>query len=473
VNPSTPGKSPDRTGATLPLLSRQLLAAPEPAPVRIVHLGLGAFHRSHQAWYTHRASDGADWGIASFSGRRPEAANVLAAQGGAYTLVQRSGEQDTFEPVTSIVEALDGANLNRLKELVASPRTALVTLTITEAAYALEEPGGNGSLESSTPLGRLVLALAARREAGGGPLAVVSCDNLAHNGRITRDAILALAKWPSRQGGTFAGLADWITENVSFVSTSVDRITPRTTTEDLEVVAAACAYRDEAAVVTEPFHNWVLSGDFPAGRPRWEDAGAIFVEDIEPYENRKLWLLNGAHSILTYTGLLRGHTTVAAALADHVCKRAVVQFWDEAERHLPGSLDIPDYRTALLQRFGNSRIAHHLNQIAADGSTKLRMRALPVLNAERAEGRVGEGALQMITAWMLYLSSTTTFQDPLASDIKKALRCEGPQRIAALLTLLDPELGTDQILVDRIASLQAAFTGTATINTSEPDLVGR
>ena len=147
---------------------------------------------------------------------------------------------------------------------------------------------------------------------------------------MARNAVLGMARaWD-------AGLAAWIEANTSFVSTSVDRITPRTTGADVAAVQAACGYRDSSPVVAEPFHNWVLSGDFPAGRPRWEDAGAVFVADIEPYENRKLWLLNGAHSLLAYAGQLRGHTTVAQALADPLCRDAVERFWDAAEANLPG-----------------------------------------------------------------------------------------------------------------------------------------
>ncbi|MFC8521448.1 MULTISPECIES: mannitol dehydrogenase family protein [Micrococcaceae] len=455
----------------MPLLSRHLQGAPEPAPARIVHLGLGAFHRSHQAWYTQHAGNAGEWGIASFSGRRPDVADTLAAQDGLFTLVQRSGDGDVFELVGSIVEAVDGANLQRLKELVASPQTAVVTLTITEAAYALDEP--TGGLESSTPLGRLVLALAARRVSGAGPLAVVCCDNLAHNGTVTRNAVLALAAWPTGQAGSFAGLADWIDTNVSFVSTSVDRITPRTTPADLGLITDACGYRDEAAVVTEPFHNWVLSGHFPAGRPRWEDAGAVFVDDIEPYENRKLWLLNGAHSILAYLGLLRGHKTVAEALSDCICRDAVEEFWVEASRHLPVNLGIAEYRSALLERFGNSRIAHHLAQIAMDGTTKLRMRALPVLAAERAAGRSGDGAARMIAAWLAYISSTAEFQDPLAAEIRTALTLKGSERTAALVALLSPELAGDVELVSRVDSLQPATSRTSPVDISDLDPAAR
>lgn len=456
-----------------PRLTRQLDGAPTAAPVRIVHLGLGAFHRSHQAWYTQHAGDAGEWGIAAFSGRRPDAAETLAAQDGLYTLVRRSGEGDEFELVGCITEAIDGADLQRLKELVGSPQTAVITLTITEAAYAIDKTNG-GDLEYSSALGRLVLALNARREADAGPLAVVCCDNLAHNGEVTRNAVLVLAAWPQGQSGPFAGLAEWIEANVSFVSTSVDRITPRTTTADLDLVADACGYRDSAAVVTEPFHNWVLSGAFPAGRPRWEDAGALFVDDIEPYENRKLWLLNGAHSILAYSGLSRGHQTVAQTLNDPICRNAVEEFWDEASRHLPASLDISAYRAALLVRFGNSRIAHHLAQIAMDGTTKLRMRALPVLAAERAAGRPGDGAARAIAVWLAYLSSTPSgLQDPLAAEINSVNALKGKERTTALLALLDPELATDSSLVARIDALQTAFATASPADDSAFDHAGR
>ncbi|WP_284975782.1 mannitol dehydrogenase family protein [Arthrobacter sp. efr-133-TYG-104] len=440
----------------LPRLDRSLRSAPK-APVRIVHLGLGAFHRSHQAWYTQHAGDAADWGIAAFTGRSPRAADTLAEQDGLFTLVERSAAGDSYEVIGSIVEAVDGADVGRLAELVAAPDTAIVTLTITEAAYAVDASAGSaGSAgSSSTPIARLVAALAARRDAGSGPIAVVSCDNLADNGSVASQAIRALAE--ARE----PALAAWIDANVSFVSTSVDRITPRTTAADLASVAESCAYRDEAAVVAEPFHNWILSGDFPAGRPQWEDAGAIFVDNLEPYENRKLWLLNGAHSILAYAGQVRGHATVAEALSDAVCRDAVESFWDEAARHLTDdALAIPEYRQALLERFGNARIAHLLSQIAADGTAKLRMRALPVLAAERAAGRSGDGAARMIAAWMTYVATTAEFQDPLAGDIREALTLDGEARCAALLALLSPELAQDRDLVGQLRGLQNAMTAT-------------
>lgn len=463
------------TGTEAPGLDRRLKPLPN-APVRIVHLGLGAFHRSHEAWYTQHAADAAEWGIAAFTGRRPDAALALAAQDGLFTLIERSGSGDTFEVIGSIVEAVDGADVGRLCELVSAPATALVTLTITEAAYGLASdgsfdagspgvagdlavlPGGAGTGgtggtagQPTTPLGRLVLALAARRDAGGGPLAVVSCDNLSGNGDVARRAVTGMAEaWD-------IDLASWIGENVSFVSTSVDRITPRTTESDIAEVEERCGYRDSSPVVAEPFRDWVLSGEFPAGRPRWEDAGAVVVDDIEPYENRKLWLLNGAHSLLAYAGQLRGHTTVAQALEDPLCRDAVESFWDEAAEHLHGQdLHVPEYREALRRRFGNGRIAHHLSQIAADGTTKLRMRALPVLAAERSQGRSGAGSALMLAAWIDYVAGRTELQDPLSTDILAANGSEGQARVAALLDLVSPQLSQDP----QIVALVAASCGT-------------
>lgn len=454
--------------ARLPRLDRTLRPAAK-APVRIVHLGLGAFHRSHQAWYTHQAGDAADWGIAAFTGRRPDAALALAAQDGLYTMVERADSGDSFAVVSSIVEAVDGADVQRLAELVAAPATAVVTLTVTEAAYRLGADGrldrdapdvaadlavlASGSGNPATPLGRLVLALAARRAAGAGPLAVVCCDNLANNGAVAHRAVVGMAAaWDE-------GIAGWIEATISFVSTSVDRITPRTTEADIAAVRKACSYRDDAPVVAEPFTNWVLSGEFPAGRPRWEDAGAVFVDHIEPYENRKLWLLNGAHSLLAYAGQLRGHATVAQALADQYCRDAVERFWDEAEANLSGAaadgadLQIPSYRAALLARFSNARIAHHLAQIAMDGSTKLRMRAVPVLLAERARGRSGAAAALMIAAWIDFGAAAAVFHDPLAAEVAEANLLHGADRVRALLSLVDPALAADAAVVDLVRGL--------------------
>lgn len=363
-------------------LARNALGLDTP-PVRIVHLGLGNFQRAHQAWYTERAPDRADWGIAGFAVRTGGLAERLTAQDGLYSLIERGPETDAVSVIGSLVEAHPGDS-PRFAELLAAPATALVTLTITEAGYRLDD-------RAPLALSRLVMGLEARRMARGGPIAIVSCDNLPANGAATRTAVLGLATALDRS------LGGWIDEMVSFASTSVDRITPHLTDAELGELSTASGWEDAAPVVTEPFSDWVLQGDFSAGRPQWESAGARFVDDVEPFERRKLWLLNGAHTILAASGPGLGHETVAAAFGDPYCRALVTGFWNEAERHLTTEgLDIPGYLSQLQQRFANPRILHRLTDIADQAPTKVRVRLLPVLLAERAAGRSGAATLHAL-----------------------------------------------------------------------------
>lgn len=465
-------------------LNRTIAGVSPAAPVRIVHIGLGAFHRSHQAWYTGQVDPEHQWGIAAFTGRSPEAATTLAAQDGLYTLVERGDDGDEFSIMGSISAAYDGADLAQLVTLLSAPDTAVVTITVTEPAYHL---GANGRLNASSSVvaadaaalnelwaqsgsldvsgsfptlatmgARVLLGLAARRRADAGPVAVVSCDNLTSNGSAASEAIQGLAALVSDE------LAHWIAGNVSFVNTSVDRITPRTTDADIAAVRGATGFDDAAPVITEPFSNWVLSGNFPAGRPAWEKAGAVFVEDIAPFEQRKLWLLNGAHSLLAYAGQLRGLRTVADAVGDSSCTAELEAFWNEASAHLnqPG-LDIPAYRAALLSRFRNARIEHLLEQIGADGSTKLRMRAVPVLRAERAAGRTGEGAARAIAAWVDFLAHQhddgARPADAEADRLVGLLELAGVDLTKALVTVLNADLGADAAVVGLVHSLRGSW----------------
>ena len=183
-------------------------------------------------------------------------------------------------------------------------------------------------------------------------------------------------------------------------------------------------------MVTEPFSEWVLSGRFAGGRPRWEDAGATFTDDIAPFEERKLWLLNGGHSLLAYAGSARGHETVADAVADETCRAALEAWWAEASRHL--TLPTEDYREALLERFANPRMRHLLAQIAADGSQKLPIRILPVLRAERSAGRMPDGAVRVLAAWIGHLRGAgAPVSDPRAEELVRARRGPAAGRGAA------------------------------------------
>lgn len=473
-------------------LTRENLAAggirSQPAPVRIVHLGLGAFHRAHQAWYTQHAGDG--WGIAAFTGRSPRAAEPLARQGGAYALVERGADTDRVEIMTSIVEARDGADLDRLVALASLRDVAVITLTITEAGYRL---GADGELDLTDPdvaadiralraapslphegrrsregrresadslllsrdlrisredqtaapvtaLGRLVLGLRARRSAGAGPIAVVSCDNIPANGAVTGRAVTTLA---AQADSTLAG---WIEHNVSFVSTSVDRITPAHHGEVDAVVAAG--WRDRATVVTEPFADWVLEGDFPAGRPAWERAGARFVDDIGPWEDRKLWLLNGAHTILAVTGPGRGHTTVSDAFADPHCRDLVDAFWEEAVTCLPAGVEHVEYRQQLAERFSNPRIVHRLDQIGAESSTKVRFRLVPIARRLRERGEDAAASAAAIAEWIGWLHGGGATPDRARDGIRAALSAADP--VDALLRLVAADLCEDAPFVARV-----------------------
>ncbi len=259
-------------------------------------------------------------------------------------------------------------------------------------------------------------------------------------------------------------LVPWIESNISFVSTSVDRITPRTTDHDLQTVRELTGWEDGAVVVAEPFSDWVMAGEFPAGRPNWEAAGARFVEEIEPFEQRKLWLLNGAHTLLAFAGTARGHTTIADAIRDPQCRGWVDQFWDEAATHLPPFLQVDEYRSALVARFENYRIRHELEQIAIEGTSKLRYRVVPVALAERQAGRSAEACAIPIASWIALLLSGGRPADREEAAIAVLLAGDRAQVVGGLVSLVDAQLGLDHVFVDTVertvAMLAAEMTGT-------------
>lgn len=480
IGPGPTLEAPARRSAPL---SRAALAerdgsTADAPPVRIVHLGLGAFHRAHQAWYTAVADDAAAWGIAAFTGRSATAAELLSPQDGLYTMIERSDAGDVVSVVTSIAEVVDGADLRRFVELVAAPTTAIVTLTITEPGYRLTAEGfpdtddpavaadivrltrafSRQTIDLSaaddtaprTSLGRLLMGLEARRRAQTGPIAIVSCDNVPENGTLMRRGLIALADLVSEKTAT------WLGSNASFVSTSVDRITPKATEADIRTARAMSGWIDRSPVVTEPFRDWVLQGEFPAGRPAWESAGARFVEDIEPFERRKLWLLNGAHSLLAYAGRLRGHETVAQAIADAELRDRVTDLWDEASRHLPvAALDLDEYRAALLRRFANARIEHRLTQIGMEGVTKLRVRSGAIALAERAAGRDANASAYAIGAWIALLQTGVSVPDAHSAAVSAALGGDSRGVVRRLLGVLDSRLALDTGFV---ASVESAVT---------------
>jgi fructuronate reductase len=439
--------------------------------VRIVHLGLGNFFRAHQAWYTDNASDAAEWGIAAFTGRSTELADALTAQDGLYTLITRAAGGDSCQVMGSVSKTHPGPDTQAWLGYLADPEVRIVTLTVTEAGYIrgthggldTEHPDIQGDLTAlrsdlraavrTTPA-RLAAGLAARRAADAGPLTVVSCDNLPENGAAANRVVSDFATLLN------PGLADWIKANVSFVTTMVDRITPATTQDDIDAAEELTGRADAAPVVTEPFTEWVLSGEFPAGRPAWEDAGARFVDDITPFEERKLWLLNGAHSLLAYAGSARGHRTIAEAVTDQVCLDWMNQWWVEASTHLTlPKQDVATYRDALHERFANPRIRHLLAQIAADGSQKLPVRILPTIRLERAKGALPVGALRVIAAWINHLRGAGAPVKDSAADQVIPLAV-GPidDAVRAVIKYLDADLASDTDVVTTVIELSSQLS---------------
>lgn len=453
------------TGTQEITLSRSAVHARAVAPVRHVHLGLGNFFRAHQAVYSDRATDAEEWGIAAFTGRSNALADAMTAQQGLYTLITRASDGPTFDVIASVSRAHSARDHGWWLHYLRSPECRLLTLTVTEAAY-LRNP--TGALDHNHPAiladitalkddptapvttiaGRLVAGFAARHTADAGPISLVPCDNLTHNGTAILQIVTDMAERIDPV------LASWIDHSVSPVNSMVDRITPRTSEDDRMAVLAQTGLLDTCPVVTEPFSEWILQGVFPVGRPRWEDAGARTVDDVTPFEQRKLWLLNGAHSLLAYAGSIRGHQTVAAATADDVCLSWVNQWWDEAARHLELPADeIAAYRQALVERFTNAAIGHRLDQIAADGSQKLPVRAIPVLTLERREGRLPLGTTRLLAAWILHLRGMGSPVDDSRSDEVVGLAAGRlGEAVRRVLTFLDPETGSDTAVIMAVIS---------------------
>ena len=401
------------------------------APVRIVHLGMGNFFRAHQAMYTDRAPDAAEWGIAAFTGRSLGIVPAMQEQDNLYTLVVQNPEGNDYQVISSLSATHSGTDVAQLLDYFRSPDVAIVTSTITEAGY-LPKPGGGLDADNAgaqadiaaikegrltdvtTAPGKFAAGLLARREAGAGPITFCPCDNVPENGEMVEAVVRDIAALVD------PSLAEWVEENVGFATTMIDRITPSISDEALQAIIDDTGVEDSAAVATEPFTEWVIAGDFKAGRPQWEGAGANFVDDITPHELRKLWLLNGSHSLMAYAATIVGRPTVYEAISDPVVNGWVNDWWDVAAKHLPlPAQEVADYRAALLDRFGNPRMKDQLARIAADGSVKIPIRIVPALNAERAAGGEPTGAERAVAAWVLHLRGIgAPFQDANADAVK-------------------------------------------------------
>ncbi|MEU6355898.1 mannitol dehydrogenase family protein [Streptomyces sp. NPDC047072] len=370
----------------------------DPAELRtgIVHFGLGAFHRAHQAVYTEEAAalSGEPWGITAVAPRSTETVRALREQDCLYSLVERRPDGDRCRVVGSVIDALAmGPDAMAVDALLTDPSVTVVTLTVTEKGY--QRP-------PFTPvIARLATGLAARMRAGAPPVSVVSCDNMADNGgvlgRVVQDFVRT-SEWPDR-----AWVLRRMAEAVAFPSTVVDRIVPATTDADQAGARAALGVRDALPVTAEPYRQWVLEDSFAAPRPPWEKSGALVVPDVRPYQLTKLRLLNGSHSALAYAGLATGLTTIAEAMATDWGEPLVRGLCAEVAPTLPaGGPDPAAYTDDLVVRFRNPAMRHLLRQIGTDGSLKIPERWLPGLRELRARGARTPMLELGLAAWALH-----------------------------------------------------------------------
>ena len=414
----------------------------------IVHLGVGGFHRSHQAAYLDRlaaAGVSGEWGVLGIGLRNGGARAELLRQNCLYSLLERSPEGDRVRVVGSLLDYLHAPQEpGRALAALTSEQTRVVTLTVTGDGYGPEEPVPRFLAE----------ALRLRREAGVAPFTVLSCDNLPENGTTAREAVVAYARL--RDEDRFA---DWIEAEVSFPSTVVDRITPVTEDSHRRLLEREFGISDRAPVVSEDFTQWIVEDAFGAGRPPLEEVGARFVADVEPYELHKKRLLNGSHSAIGYLGHLSGHDRIDEAIADPLLRGFAESLMGEVAPLLPPvlGLDVDDYRETLLERFGNPRIGDRLRRLCGRGSTKMPAYLLPSLSEAVERGLPHETLMLALAAWVRYLTGVDfegqaiEVEDARWSELKPLAR-QAAADPRPLLQVRDVfgSLADDDAFVDRL-----------------------
>ncbi|WP_254682296.1 mannitol dehydrogenase family protein [Marinomonas sp. FW-1] len=448
--------------------------------IGIVHIGLGAFHRAHQAVYVEQtlAVHGGDWMIAS--------ANIRSN----YSLVE---QMHAAQHCYHVVEYADTshANLREIKAIkntffcgsdegreallaqMSAPATKIVTLTVTEKGYYLSPSTGELLLDApeiqhdmaspsqpKTALGLILESLKQRRAKGLAAFTVLSCDNMPHNGARAKGAVVALAKTQDDE------FAQWIESNVAFPNSMVDRIVPAVSEQDLAMIKADTGITEPTAVKCEQFSQWVIEDNFPAGRPQWESAGVQMVADVSSYEMMKLRMLNGSHSLLAYLGSIAGLKTVADAMQDKKIRAFLEHYMmQEVAPTLPSfdPTELSTYCQQLLARFENDSLQHQLKQIAMDGSQKLPQRWLSGLTELQAKTLAAPGIELGIAGWMAFLCNAEQNQqsinDPLEGvlfELVTRYRGDSVSLVASLLQRNDifpAALATNEALLSRLVHL--------------------
>ncbi len=416
--------------ASLPPSARPLIE-PGAAAVGVLHLGVGAFHRAHQAAYTEAAmaAGGGDWAILGVAPRTADVVDALRSQDNLFSVVELDGAGARTRVNAAIGGVLHApTEWETVVQRLADPAIRVVTLCVTEKAY---RPGSD--------LLRLLAEGLGRRDA---PVAVLSCDNLPSNGHRLREAL---------------GMED--TGTVTFPCSMVDRIVPATSPAILDEAARALGFRDAAAVQAEPYKQWVIEDAFPAGRPSWELAGAVLTGDVAPWEMLKLRTLNGVHSTLAYLGALAGCETIVEALELPGMRETLRRFIAEEVAPSfvpPPGVDVVAYGDEVLERFANPAIRHRTIQVAMDGTQKLPYRVLETVRNRRRDGAEPRYGALVIAAWMRFATGrddngrVLPLDDPLAAAVKARLAGGG--------STVDALLGLDQVFPADLAGDGATRT---------------
>jgi mannitol 2-dehydrogenase len=401
------------SGVPVPAYDRGRLAP------RIVHVGVGGFHRAHLALYAHLlATAGGEWGIVGLGllERDAEMAGALGAQDHLYTLIEKGNGEPSAQVIGSIigfVHAPDGHDA-AVAELVAAPTTSILSLTVTESGYA--EPSAAGE---RTTFDRVAAALAVRRDRATGALTILSCDNLPGNGDAARTATLAAA------ARVDAALPAWVQEHCSFPNSMVDRITPVTSDDDRNWLRDSAGIEDRWPVVAEPFLQWVAEDEFAGGRPPFEDAGVLFTDRIHDWEQYKLRMLNAGHSCMAYLSALAGITFVHEAMA----MPPVRTFLEDLLQHeaIPTLAEIPGhprehYAASVLERFANSGVRDQIARLCIDGSAKFPTFLVPTIERQvETNGPIGRAATAL-AGWARYLGVVDPDQQSFDADAEVARR---------------------------------------------------
>ena len=383
-----------------------------------VHLGVGSFHRAHQAVYLDdllALPDTDRWGECGIGVLKSDnrMRDALLSQNGLYTLIERSAATQSARVIGSLVDFLYAPDQRETAiERMASPETRIVSLTITEGGYYIDDNTGaflshhrdiQHDLEHpnspASSMGLIAAALVRRRARGLAPFTVMSCDNLHGNGHITKRVLLAFA------GLSNPALQQWIERNVAFPNSMVDRITPATTPADIAFVSEHFGIDDAWPVVTEPFRQWVVEDTFSNGRPQWQRVGVELISDVLPYEVMKMRLLNGGHLAMAYLGALAGFTYVHDILADPLFVEFIQAFMEEVTPVVPviPGTSVAEYKRTLMERFSNPTINDQVTRICSEGSAKIPKWLVPSITELLDRGGQTKVLALIVASWIFYL----------------------------------------------------------------------